>query len=104
MPYMEDGTPVDIILTTRGALTYECGSNTRDTSWDGGEKLKQQIHKLCQDNQTAQAQQLMSKAQALAGNATKQKHAIAEALVQYAKGVPFATPVFDGVMIRQSKI
>ena len=36
MPYLEDGTPVDIVLNPLGrTITYECGSDTRNPPWLG---------------------------------------------------------------------
>jgi DNA-directed RNA polymerase subunit beta len=102
MPYMADGTPVDIVLNPLGVpsrmnvgqiLETHLGWAAKGLGLRIGEMLKAQSH-------AADVRQLLDKIYNTSGRAEDIKALndaeVVELAQNLAQGVPFATPVFDG--------
>ncbi|MEO1766400.1 DNA-directed RNA polymerase subunit beta [Thiobacter aerophilum] len=111
MPYMEDGTPVDIVLNPLGVPSRMNVGQILETHLGWAAKgLGQQIAKMLEDAQNltvAQLRKYLEKIYNRTGrpedlNALTDKE-IVELAVNLRDGVPFASPVFDGATEEEIK-
>ncbi|APR04598.1 DNA-directed RNA polymerase subunit beta [Thauera chlorobenzoica] len=102
MPYMEDGTPLDIVLNPLGVPSRMNIGQILETHLGWAAKgLGQKIDKMLQAKASAdelrglldQIYNSSGKAEDLAGFSDED---VADLAFNLKKGVPFATPVFDG--------
>jgi DNA-directed RNA polymerase subunit beta len=103
MPYMADGTPVDIVLNPLGVpsrmnvgqvLEVHLGWAAKGIGQQLGDMLREQAR-------VAEVRQFLDEIYNRSGGRTEQLSALADEQVlemagNLAQGVPFATPVFDG--------
>ncbi len=110
MPYMEDGTPIDIVLNPLGVPSRMNVGQVLEThmGWAARE-LGRKIEKMLDSNESAAAirrflEQLYNET---GGQKENLKGMNAEELIELAhnlvKGVPMATPVFDGANEQEIK-
>ena len=114
MPYLPDGRTVDIVLNPLGVPSrMNIGQILESHLGLVGLKLGEQIQDIFDSKKANWLKELRAKMTEIAGlsNLMKAKEAIAkisdEDLIKYArdwaKGVKFATPVFDGVKVEEFK-
>ena len=103
MPYLEDGTPVDVVLNPSGAFKNECWTNFRDPSGLISAGVGRQIGSMDDVVQNGNLSRLRDLLQTVYGNnvvASDIKSFSDEEVIELCsnlrKGVPMATPVFDG--------
>jgi len=102
MPYMDDGTPVDIVLNPLGVPSrMNVGQILETILGFAGHNLGKQLTELLQDKKTKEAVTLLEKAYGSEFIKSYEKEYGQEGLVELAErsaknGVWFTTPVFDG--------
>ncbi len=106
MPYMEDGTPVDVVLNPLGVPSRMNVGQILEThlGW-AAKELGAQLNAMCEQYKRGEktADELNKRLQEIYG-AKQYKNEVAslnedekmEMISNLAKGVPMATPVFDG--------
>ena len=106
MPYMEDGTPIDVILNPLGVPSRMNVGQILEThlGW-ASKQLGENIAKLVDAGKRAEAVALLENIQELAGSGSKIDFSQVsdKALSEYRKGIPFASPVFDGASDKKIK-
>ena len=106
MPYMEDGTPIDVILNPLGVPSRMNVGQILEThlGW-ASKQLGENIAKLMDAGKRAEAVALLNNIQELAGSGCTIDFSKVsdEALQEYRKGIPFASPVFDGASDKKIK-
>ena len=99
MPYMEDGTPVDVILNPLGVPSRMNVGQILEThlGW-ASKKLGENIGRALDQGKRDQAVAILDGVKDLAGTGCQIDFASLpdKTLDQYRHGVPFASPVFDG--------
>ncbi len=104
MPYMKDGTPVDIVLNPLGVPSRMNVGQILETHLGWAAKgLGQRIGEMLQDAQNLTVGQLRKYLEKIYNKSGKVEQLdeltdkeIVELAVNLTKGVPFASPVFDG--------
>jgi len=102
MPYMEDGTPVDIILNPLGVPSRMNVGQILEThlGWAAkgmGNKLKRILTEKGRDDAMEYVKEIYSKAPTKSYNFDNYDNEMKDVMFnQLTKGVPCATPVFDG--------
>ena len=101
MPYMADGTPVDIVLNPLGVPSRMNVGQILETHLGWAAKgLGQRIGDLVTSARMAQLRQLLKEVYNRSGKPEDLERLSDDEVVQLAEhlkdGVPFATPVFDG--------
>jgi DNA-directed RNA polymerase subunit beta len=101
MPYMADGTPVDIVLNPLGVPSRMNVGQILETHLGWAAKgLGQRIGDLVTAAKSAQLRQLLKEVYNRSGKPEDLEHLNDDEVLQLADhlrdGVPFATPVFDG--------
>lgn len=106
MPYMEDGTPVDIVLNPLGVPSRMNVGQILEThlGW-AAKELGQQLNEMCEQYQRGEktADELNAKLKDIYGEKQYNKQIATlndaeklEMISNLKRGVPMATPVFDG--------
>ncbi len=111
MPYMEDGTPVDIVLNPLGVPSRMNVGQILETHLGWAAKgLGQQIAKMLEDAQNLTVAQLRKYLNKIYNRTGKPEDLdslsdkeIVELAVNLTHGVPFASPVFDGATEEEIK-
>jgi DNA-directed RNA polymerase subunit beta len=101
MPYMADGTPVDIVLNPLGVPSRMNVGQILETHLGWAAKgLGQRIGDMLKTAKAAQLRQLLKEIYNRSGKPEDLDHLTEDEVMQLAEhlrdGVPFATPVFDG--------
>ncbi|HSQ10706.1 MAG TPA: DNA-directed RNA polymerase subunit beta, partial [Burkholderiaceae bacterium] len=101
MPYMADGTPVDIVLNPLGVPSRMNVGQILETHLGWAAKgLGQRIGDMLATAKSAQVRQLLKEIYNRSGKPEDLDHLSDDEVTQLAEhlrdGVPFATPVFDG--------
>jgi DNA-directed RNA polymerase subunit beta len=101
MPYMADGTPVDIVLNPLGVPSRMNVGQILETHLGWAAKgLGQRIGDMMKTAKAAQVRQLLKEVYNRSGKPEDLEHLTEDEVMQLAEhlrdGVPFATPVFDG--------
>ena len=102
MPYLEDGTPVEIVLNPAGrAKPYERGPDSGDAPWLGGLRIGQKIGELLKENSKAEHLRKEMKSMFKGTPFVRELVASTTRLLEKAadgmkEAVYFASPVFDG--------
>ena len=111
MPYMKDGTPVDIVLNPLGVPSRMNVGQILETHLGWAAKgLGQRIGEMLQDAQNLTVGQLRKYLEKIYNKSGKVEQLdeltdkeIVELAVNLTKGVPFASPVFDGATEEEIK-
>ncbi len=112
MPYMEDGTPIDVVLNPLGVPSRMNVGQVLEThlGWAAHELGRQIGQMLDQQRTTAEVRKFIDKIyndSAAGGNKEDIKSFTDEDTVELAEnlraGIPVATPVFDGAMEEEIK-
>ncbi|MGC6404368.1 MAG: DNA-directed RNA polymerase subunit beta [Candidatus Comchoanobacterales bacterium] len=108
MPFMEDGTPIDIILNPLGVPSRMNVGQILEThlGWASNEIGKQFASLVKGRDLTAMRQYLKDLDQLTDGRSLYDQYTddeITTVCSQYSKGLPIATPVFDGASEKQVK-
>ena len=101
MPYMADGTPVDLVLNPLGVPSRMNVGQILETHLGWAAKgLGQRIGDMLKTAKAAQLRQLLKEIYNRSGKPEDLEHFSDSEVIQLAEhlsdGVPFATPVFDG--------
>ena len=101
MPYMADGTPVDLVLNPLGVPSRMNVGQILETHLGWAAKgLGQRIGDMLKTAKAAQLRQLLKEIYNRSGKPEDLEHFSDDEVIQLAEhlsdGVPFATPVFDG--------
>ena len=111
MPYMEDGRPVDIVLNPLGVPSRMNVGQILETHLGWAAKgLGQRIAEMLEDAQNLTVGQLRKYLEKIYNKSGKMEQLdtltdkeIVELAVNLTKGVPFASPVFDGASEEEIK-
>jgi DNA-directed RNA polymerase subunit beta len=109
MPYMEDGTPLDIVLNPLGVPSRMNVGQILETHLGWAAKgLGLKIGRMLQAQaKAAEVRQLLEKIYNASGRPERLEELSDEEIVQLGRnlreGVPFATPVFDGATEQEIK-
>jgi len=111
MPYMEDGTPVDIVLNPLGVPSRMNVGQILETHLGWAAKgLGNQLGKMLEDAQNLTVGQLRKYLEKIYNRTGRSEELdtmtdkeIVELAVNLSKGVPFASPVFDGATEEEIK-
>jgi DNA-directed RNA polymerase subunit beta len=111
MPYMEDGTPVDIVLNPLGVPSRMNVGQILETHLGWAAKgLGNQLGKMLEDAQNLTVGQLRKYLEKIYNRTGRTEELdtltdkeIVELAVNLRKGVPFASPVFDGATEEEIK-
>jgi DNA-directed RNA polymerase subunit beta len=107
MPYMEDGTPVDIVLNPLGVPSRMNVGQVLEAhlGW-ASKQLGRQIGVLL-DNREADLREVLKRIYGVAGKSAALSNLTEEDLLELAQnfrdGVPISTPVFDGAVEEEIK-